>query len=72
MILQTSGAKIFSVFAGAPTDKPLLDTDPNLYDIQKSQVPAVDMMKAVRVSRRSRITNARANFLPRPSTPTAS
>ncbi|EMR67909.1 putative nad dependent epimerase dehydratase family protein [Eutypa lata UCREL1] len=44
--LHTSGAKIFSVFAGAPTDKPLLDTDPNLYDIQKSQVPAVDMMKA--------------------------
>lgn len=36
--LFTTGAKIFSEHAGAPTDKPLLDTDPNLYDIQKAQV----------------------------------
>jgi len=35
--LHTSGAKIFSSHAGAPTDAPLLDTDPKLYDIQKSQ-----------------------------------
>ncbi|KAF2807812.1 NAD(P)-binding protein [Mytilinidion resinicola] len=35
--LHTSGAKIFSEHAGAPTDAPLLDTDPKLYDIQKSQ-----------------------------------
>ncbi|KAM0473431.1 hypothetical protein ACHAPX_008178 [Trichoderma viride] len=35
--LQTSGAKIFSDLAGAPTDKPLLDTDPGLYEIQKQQ-----------------------------------
>jgi hypothetical protein len=34
---QTSGAKIFSDLAGAPTDKPLLDTDPALYEIQKEQ-----------------------------------
>ncbi|KAF4421437.1 hypothetical protein CGGC5_v007101 [Colletotrichum fructicola Nara gc5] len=35
--LHTSGAKIFSSDAGAPTDRELLDTDPNLYDIQKGQ-----------------------------------
>ncbi|PNP37998.1 hypothetical protein TGAMA5MH_10097 [Trichoderma gamsii] len=35
--LQTSGAKIFSDLAGAPTNKPLLDTDPGLYEIQKKQ-----------------------------------
>ncbi|OTB08346.1 hypothetical protein M426DRAFT_316971 [Hypoxylon sp. CI-4A] len=42
--LHTSGAKIFSAFAGAPTDRPLLDTDPNLYDIQKSQIPQFEIM----------------------------
>ena len=36
--LFTTGAKLFSEFAGAPTDKPLLDTDPALYDIQQAQV----------------------------------
>ncbi|KAK1242542.1 hypothetical protein MKX08_005354 [Trichoderma sp. CBMAI-0020] len=35
--LQTSGAKIFSDLAGAPTDKPLLDTDPGMYEIQRKQ-----------------------------------
>ncbi|KAL6820198.1 hypothetical protein J3E69DRAFT_374244 [Trichoderma sp. SZMC 28015] len=35
--LQTSGAKIFSDLAGAPTDKPLLDTDDKLYEIQSEQ-----------------------------------
>ncbi|KAI1374350.1 NAD(P)-binding protein [Hypoxylon crocopeplum] len=35
--LHTTGAKIFSSHAGAPTDRPLLDTDPQLFDIQKSQ-----------------------------------
>ncbi|KAI1445902.1 NAD(P)-binding protein [Annulohypoxylon stygium] len=35
--LHTTGAKLFSSHAGAPTDRPLLDTDPKLYDIQKSQ-----------------------------------
>ncbi|KAJ4861400.1 hypothetical protein T069G_02354 [Trichoderma breve] len=35
--LQTSGAKIFSDLAGAPTDKPLLDTDHKLYEIQTEQ-----------------------------------
>ena len=34
---QTTGAKMFSSHTGAPTDRPLLDTDPNLYDIQKAQ-----------------------------------
>ncbi|ETS75827.1 hypothetical protein PFICI_12771 [Pestalotiopsis fici W106-1] len=35
--LHTTGAKLFSSHAGAPTDHPLLDTDPKLYEIQKSQ-----------------------------------
>ncbi|KAI0879824.1 NAD(P)-binding protein [Annulohypoxylon maeteangense] len=35
--LHTTGAKLFSSHAGAPTDRPLLDTDPKLYDIQMSQ-----------------------------------
>ncbi|KAF2748605.1 hypothetical protein M011DRAFT_331916 [Sporormia fimetaria CBS 119925] len=35
--LFTSGARMFSSHAGAPFDKPLLDTDPNLFEIQKSQ-----------------------------------
>jgi hypothetical protein len=34
--LHTSGAKIFSEHAGMPTDRRLLDTDPELYDLQKS------------------------------------
>ncbi|KAM0247761.1 hypothetical protein ACHAQJ_009722 [Trichoderma viride] len=35
--LQTSGAKVFSDLAGTPTDKPILDTDPGLYEIQREQ-----------------------------------
>ena len=39
----TTGAKMFSSLVGAPTDKPLLDTDPALYDIQKNQnVPSAN------------------------------
>ncbi|KUI69069.1 hypothetical protein VM1G_04695 [Cytospora mali] len=36
--LHTSGAKIFSSHAAAVTDRPLLDTDPDLYSMQKSQI----------------------------------
>ncbi|EHY57801.1 hypothetical protein HRR83_005287 [Exophiala dermatitidis] len=43
--LHTTGAKIFSSHAGAPTDRPLLDTDPNLYDIQKAQKPIVPILR---------------------------
>ena len=43
--LFTSGAKLFSNHAGAPTDKPLLDTDPHLYDIQKNQKPAHELLQ---------------------------
>jgi nucleoside-diphosphate-sugar epimerase len=32
----TSGAKVFSGFTGHPTDRPLLDTDPELYEFQKT------------------------------------
>lgn len=38
--LFTTGAKLFSSHAGAPTDRPLRDTDPNLYAMQKAQVDA--------------------------------
>lgn len=34
---KTTGAKLFSSHAGAPTEHPLLDTDPELYEIQKAQ-----------------------------------
>ena len=34
--LFTTGAKLFSEFAGAPTDRPLLDNDPALHEIHKA------------------------------------
>ncbi|KAJ9296294.1 hypothetical protein DTO271G3_5435 [Paecilomyces variotii] len=34
--LHTSGAKLFSEFVGHPIDRPLLDTEEGLYDIQKN------------------------------------
>ncbi|KAJ9262166.1 hypothetical protein DTO212C5_8058 [Paecilomyces variotii] len=34
--LHTSGAKLFSGFVGHPTDRPLLDTEEGLYEIQKN------------------------------------
>ncbi|OHE91510.1 hypothetical protein CORC01_13206 [Colletotrichum orchidophilum] len=43
--LHTSGAKIFSSLADAPTDRPLLDTDPGLFDIQKAQNPSISLMR---------------------------
>ncbi|KAH8161917.1 hypothetical protein CIB48_g6327 [Xylaria polymorpha] len=39
------GAKIFSSHAGAPTDKPLLDSDPNLYEVQKGQKSPIPLMQ---------------------------
>ncbi|PYI24487.1 NAD(P)-binding protein [Aspergillus violaceofuscus CBS 115571] len=33
----TTGTKQFGSYCGAPTDRPLLDVDPGLYDIQKAQ-----------------------------------
>jgi hypothetical protein len=38
---------MFSSHAGAPVDKPLLDSDPNLYEIQKGQKPIVERMQGV-------------------------
>lgn len=49
--LHTSGAKLFSEHAGAPTNAPLLDTDPKLYDIQKSQKAPFSFMKDVCLNR---------------------
>lgn len=47
-LLHTSGAKLFSSHAGAPTDRPLLDSDPNLYQIQTAQKsPHAAMQTAV-------------------------
>ncbi|KAF0323271.1 nad dependent epimerase dehydratase family protein [Colletotrichum asianum] len=43
--LHTLGAKIFSSDAGAQTDRELLDTDPNLYDIQKGQKASADILQ---------------------------
>ncbi|KAK7698416.1 hypothetical protein SLS64_012537 [Diaporthe eres] len=45
--LHTTGAKMFSSHAGAPTDAPLLDTNPALYSIHKTQVEAApfDLIK---------------------------
>lgn len=34
--LHTSGAKIFSEHAGLPTDRDIQDTDPGLFDMQKT------------------------------------
>jgi nucleoside-diphosphate-sugar epimerase len=46
--LHTTGAKIFSSHAGHPTDKPLLDTDPTLYELQKSsKAPHIDLLNKV-------------------------
>jgi nucleoside-diphosphate-sugar epimerase len=36
--LHTSGAKIFSNHAGLPTDRPILDKDPELYGLQNNSV----------------------------------
>ncbi len=38
---------MFSNHAGAPTDRPILDTDPKLYEIQKAQRAPVDFMESV-------------------------
>ncbi|KIW68237.1 hypothetical protein PV04_04194 [Phialophora macrospora] len=42
--LHTSGAKIFSSHAGAPTAGPLFDDDPALHDLQKAQRPVVPLL----------------------------
>ncbi|KAJ0280590.1 hypothetical protein Brms1b_005059 [Colletotrichum noveboracense] len=44
-LAETTGTKQFSEHAGAPTDKPLLDTDPNLYYIQRGQKAPVEEME---------------------------
>ncbi|KIW58473.1 hypothetical protein PV05_02985 [Exophiala xenobiotica] len=44
--LHTSGAKIFSSHAGAPTDRPLFDDEPGLYEIQKSQRSEIPLLQS--------------------------
>ncbi|KAI0105974.1 NAD(P)-binding protein [Daldinia grandis] len=43
--LHTTGAKLFSSHADAPTDRLLLDTDPRLYEIQKAQSPKLGVAR---------------------------
>ena len=50
--LHTTGAKMYSSHVGHPTDKPLLDTDPKLYDIQTRHNGPFDIMNTVRVEGR--------------------
>ena len=45
--LHTSGAKIFSEHAGFPTDREIRDTDPNLYNLQKTTNAPHPIMKLV-------------------------
>lgn len=45
--VQTSGAKLFSSHAGTPHDRPLPDTTPDLYEIQKAQEPLLELLKPV-------------------------
>lgn len=52
---------MFSSHAGAPTDAPLLDTEPALYSIQKSQVEKApfDLIKTVSGSKPLTTSNGR-------------
>ncbi|KAI8711917.1 hypothetical protein NCS52_01456600 [Fusarium sp. LHS14.1] len=59
--LHTSGAKLFSSHAGAPTDRELRDDDANLYDIQADQRANVDAFKPVIGVNRRIIDLAEAN-----------
>ena len=45
ILVKTSGAKIFSSHAGAPTDRKLWDTEEDLYIIQKAQIPPIPAMQ---------------------------
>lgn len=46
---QTTGAKIFSSHAGAPTERELPDTEPGLFEIQKQQIAPIPVMQGVRI-----------------------
>lgn len=46
--LHTTGAKIFSSLVGMPTDRPLSDADPGMYELQKSVRPDLPFMRVVR------------------------
>lgn len=48
--LHTTGAKQFSRHAGMPTDGPLLDTNPHLYDLQKNAIAPHDFLNEVSVN----------------------
>ncbi len=46
--LHTTGAKIFSSLVGMPTDRPILDTDPDLYELQKTRKGGYEFLAEVR------------------------
>ncbi|KAI1804253.1 NAD(P)-binding protein [Daldinia bambusicola] len=54
--LHTTGAKLFSSHANAPIDRPLLDTDPQLYEIQKSQNPKLNIARELKQAVRTNST----------------
>lgn len=45
--LHTTGAKLFSGFVGLPTDRPLLDNEEGLYEIQKNARGPLEVMNTV-------------------------
>jgi hypothetical protein len=45
--LHTTGAKIFSQHVGFPTDRTVLDTDPDVYNLQKTVKPPLSVMSQV-------------------------
>ncbi|PNS18681.1 hypothetical protein CAC42_5220 [Sphaceloma murrayae] len=44
-LLHTTGAKMFSSLTGAPVDRPLLDSEPNIFEIHKAQQAPYKMMQ---------------------------
>ncbi|KAJ3525582.1 hypothetical protein NM208_g5251 [Fusarium decemcellulare] len=59
--LHTSGAKMFSSHAGAPTDRQLYDDDPDLYTIHKAQRPRLEPFKIALNTNNTIVELAEAN-----------
>jgi len=63
--LHTSGAKIFSEHAGMPIDREIRDTDPELFDLQKSSKAPYPIMDQVSFAA---LENCRVSSVPDPHT----
>ncbi|PYH97947.1 hypothetical protein BO71DRAFT_480833 [Aspergillus ellipticus CBS 707.79] len=59
--LYTTGAKQFSNHAGMPTDYPLLDTDPQLYELQRTVKAPYDFFEGISRANVNVIDTAEAN-----------